>query len=71
MRDPRRIDEVLNIIKIYWEQHPDLRLCQLLSNIAVSNGWVEGNDLFYLEDDQLIFFIGQSLMGETKNEYKK
>lgn len=32
MRDPIRIDEVLEVIRIYWKQNPDLRLGQIVSN---------------------------------------
>lgn len=52
MRDPTRIPVVLEEIRKAWSQSPDLRLCQLLSNVARTSGW-DDNDLFYLEDDQL------------------
>lgn len=53
MRDPKRIPELLSLIQTEWEKHPDLRLCQLLSNTAREIGW-HSNDLFHLEDDELI-----------------
>jgi uncharacterized protein YihD (DUF1040 family) len=53
MRDPKRIDEILEVIGNLWKEHPDIRLCQLLSNKLY-----EINDLpswfFYLEDDKLL-----------------
>lgn len=48
MRDPERIDKVLNTIKKIWKQYPDLRLCQLLFNITN-----DANALYYVEDDVL------------------
>lgn len=51
MKDPKRINKIIDILKSYWNSHPDLRLGQILSNIASSCG--EGIDTFYLEDDVL------------------
>jgi uncharacterized protein YihD (DUF1040 family) len=48
MRDPKRIDKVLNIIRMFWKQEPDLRLMQLLMN-ALGPG-----DPFHVEDDVLV-----------------
>jgi uncharacterized protein YihD (DUF1040 family) len=45
MRDPKRISEVLQALSIYWYQHPDLRLGQLLGNFDVS---------YYTEDDVIL-----------------
>lgn len=47
MRDPKRIDEILNTIKIVWEQYPDMRFGQLIVNVL-------GIDPFYLEDTQTL-----------------
>ena len=49
MRDPNRIEIVLNEIKEIWKKHPDLRLCQLLLNLVANP-----NSLYYVEDDILI-----------------
>lgn len=53
MRDVNRIDVLLAGIKEVWMASPDLRLCQLLSKLAVDSGW-NSIDLFFLEDDVLI-----------------
>ena len=45
-RSPERIDNILHLIKQYWKKEPDLRLGQILGNIAASNP-------YYLEDDIL------------------
>ena len=50
MRDPKRIDEMLNIIKSIWKAHPDLRLLQLLLNRLTTE---EENMAYYFEDDKL------------------
>lgn len=46
MRNPERIDPVLELVAEKWRQHPDLRLGQLLWEVA-------GDDPFHLEDDEL------------------
>lgn len=48
MRDPKRIDDILNTIRLIWTDCPDLRLGQLIIN---SIGL--GIDLFNIEDDVL------------------
>jgi len=56
IRDPARISPLLEVIKHIWEKCPDLRLTQLLSNAALSQGWKD-KDLFYLEDDKLLTLL--------------
>lgn len=46
-RNSERIPEVLDAVEEEWREHPDLRLGQLLSNIA-------GGDPCLLEDDVLM-----------------
>ena len=55
MRNPKRIDVVLSHIGKYWHQHPDLRLCQIIFS-ALSTTPL-GDDIFYIEDEQLIMGI--------------
>lgn len=49
MRDLERISRILKKLYIIWQTEPDLRLGQILENIAESRGI----DLFYLEDEEL------------------
>lgn len=49
MRDPARIDRILGKLRAYWMTHPDLRLGQLVVNMASSGG----ADTFYVEDEPL------------------
>ena len=53
MRDPNRIDPIMEKLTVLWKLHPDWRLCQVLANIAILTGWKE-SDLFYFEDDELL-----------------
>lgn len=48
MRDPRRIKRILALLENAWQEVPDWRLGQLISNIARDVGW---SDAYYLEDD--------------------
>lgn len=50
MRNPSRIPRVLKLLEKAWEEVPDWRLGQLISNIARDVGW---SDAYYLEDDDL------------------
>lgn len=47
MRDPNRIDEILNTVKTVWNQYPDMRFGQLVVNVL-------GIDPFYVEDDVIL-----------------
>lgn len=47
MRDPKRIDRILDQIREVWKKHPDLRLMQLLGNCF------QGIDNYYTEDDEV------------------
>lgn len=57
MRDPQRIEPILQLIREVWYQAPDLRLAQLIMN-ALSIA----ADPYHVEDDHLF----QKLI-----EYKK
>ena len=51
MRDPNRIPEVLATLQQGWEKVPDWRLGQLIENLK---RYININDLFYIEDDELV-----------------
>lgn len=51
MRDPNRIPEVLTMLQQGWEKVPDWRLGQLIENLK---RYISVNDLFYIEDDELV-----------------
>lgn len=58
MRNPERINRILNLIKRIWKKNPDLRLCQLIGNV-----FPHGEDNYYKEDDEL--------EKRLKEEYKR
>lgn len=47
MLNPKRIPEVLKALEAYWERHPDLRLGQVVCNMA------HPNDLYFVEDSKI------------------
>ncbi|MER0041586.1 hypothetical protein [Pseudomonas sp. MGal98] len=52
MRDPERIDEMLDLIREVWQDNPDLRLGQLIMNAARMREPTAEN-IFYIEDGSL------------------
>jgi uncharacterized protein YihD (DUF1040 family) len=58
MRDPKRIEGVLNELRSIWYTYPDLRLGQLLINIADEPGYKDDgariSHIFHLEDDKFL-----------------
>lgn len=47
MREPKRIDRILKLVKKHWKRVPDQRLGQFLENYVFG----ECVDTFYQEDD--------------------
>ena len=54
MRDPNRIDMIIEAVRNEWKKVPDWRLGQLISNISRAAGQP---DPFFMEDDRLIKVI--------------
>jgi hypothetical protein len=52
MRDPDRIENILECIRVVWRQDPDLRLGQLILN-SIRAEAPPYPSLYYLEDDKL------------------
>jgi len=50
MRDPKRIDEMLNELREMWMANPDWRLGQLVVNVVRSTEPMP--EVYYLEDDE-------------------
>lgn len=50
MRNPDRIQRILNKIEALWVNEPDIRLGQMLVNFAPPR---LHNDIFYFEDGEL------------------
>mgnify|MGYP001582812442 CR=1 FL=1 len=53
MRNSERIPVILDTLRKAWEANPDLRLCQLLGNMA-SQPLCDTSDMYYVEDDKLL-----------------
>jgi uncharacterized protein YihD (DUF1040 family) len=67
MRDPERIDRILNLIAVIWRRNPDLRLGQLLYSFAGFEG-----DIFNCEDDKTEKLLEENLKEGLRREgYKK
>ena len=62
MRNPERIDKVLQALYDAWHKVPDWRLGQLLCNLQSA----AGNDLFYMEDDKFIELLKEYFNTEYK-----
>ena len=50
MRDKNRIPKILKQLQVIWEQNPDLRLGQLITNLINTRD----TDVYYMEDIYLI-----------------
>lgn len=66
MRDPDRIEKILDSLKKIWKKCPDLRLGQLLLNAA------RDPQLYYMEDADLITLLkGYYDPAETETSGKR
>lgn len=55
MRDPQRIDRIVEQLRTVWKRAPELRLGQMLLNVAGEP------KLYYIEDQQLIDLLTRHL----------
>lgn len=46
MREKERIERIMAKLQLLWEEMPDMRFCQLVSNIT------NRDDIFYVEDTE-------------------
>lgn len=65
MRNPQRIDNILERLKTVWKDNPDLRLGQLL--LAVVNA----DRLFYIEDEILVQTLENYFLRLNANNLSK
>lgn len=64
MRNPDRIDKVLEVLGACWKKYPDWRLGQLFCNLQRATG----TDLFYLEDNKMIELLNEYFeMGDERS----
>jgi uncharacterized protein YihD (DUF1040 family) len=64
LRDPVRIHKIISLLEEYWEANPDLRLCQIISNLTSNTNF--SSDPYYLEDD-----LFKKLLEEELAKYSK
>lgn len=65
MRDPKRIKPLLTEIEKQWENFPDWRFGQLIENIK---RFYNIDDLFYIEDDEMLKLIENFMREKEKGE---
>ncbi len=58
MRDPKRIEVILQEISNIWHANPDLRLGQLICNV------IQDPALYYVEDKELVKLLKDFYKGE-------
>lgn len=64
MRNPDRIRPMLKQLESYWRANPDLRLGQIISNMAASVG---SKDCFFTEDDKMMGILtAENLKGNPE-----
>lgn len=66
MRDPNRIDDFCNRLKVVWKQVPDLRFGQLMLN-ALGTMQAGGRDPFFPEEDEMIQFLENYVSSPSNN----
>ncbi len=60
MRDPARIDRVIEKLRALWYATPDQRLGQIIMNL-LGPGHHAGSTLFYIEDDDWERLIDEAI----------
>lgn len=63
MRNPERIDEIMNELTEIWKENPDWRFGQLISNVV--------GEIMYEEKIQDMFFPEDDVWLNGLQEYKK
>lgn len=54
MRDPKRIDEFMNVLTELWKKFPDWRFGQMITNFFGFVNSETNADIFYIEDDKML-----------------
>lgn len=68
MRDPKRIDEFCDELKVTWHRVPDWRFGQLMSNMLGDYAYQTKRDIFFPEDDEMLQFIRGYMKAKTDDE---
>jgi uncharacterized protein YihD (DUF1040 family) len=71
MRDPSRINRILEKLRAAWLSSPDLRLGQLVMGAIAMAEDRPVNDIFYIEDDQTEKGLDTMLKKNKESRIKK
>lgn len=63
MRNPKRINKILNLLQTLWQNSPDLRFGQLLINLGICD---DENRLWNNEDEDLEKYLKSTIEEGTK-----
>ena len=66
MRDPKRIRKFCDRLATAWEQVPDWRFGQLISNVLGEYVAETQKDIFFPEDEELISFFEKYMGMDSK-----
>lgn len=69
MRDPKRIKKFCDRLAKVWENAPDWRFGQLISN-AFGEVWTKHGDIFFIEDDKMIEYL-EEYFKKDEEDYEK
>ena len=69
MRDPNRIDTVVNALADCWRDFPDLRFGQIIENIASYNKKTE-SEVWNMEENEWLKCI-QKFRDDNKDKYRQ
>jgi hypothetical protein len=70
MRDPKRIDKILEMLGTLWKEHPDQRFFQLCVNFTPLV-YYKTQDPWFYEDDELFKALEYQVKQITKDNKKK
>ncbi len=65
MRNPDRIDPLIEQLRKFWKERPDLRLGQIIENAHVAAGLNPNHGVFHTEDE----YIVEGLKKLSKEKY--
>jgi len=71
VRDPARINRILEKLRAAWLSSPDLRLSQLVMSAIAMTEDRPVNDIFYIEDEQTENGLDTMLKKSKESRMKK
>lgn len=64
MRDPKRIDRIIDLLEEIWHENPDQRLGQLIANLFPEVWDYTTSIIFHMEDDLVEVAIEKAIRHE-------